>query len=353
MKGKILELTNVVLNIVIVVLLVVILFQGQEPVHVTVQVPVEEAAPVEVAAPEPTLKELQNGVPFRFVIVNNQHPIVRIMMLGFFEACENYGLDCEMAGIDGVDTAALLARAEETISLGSSGVVFYPNEAYFEAMKAIKDEGIPIVGIHVPLPEEHNDKLDGWIATDNIDYSVRSADAMAEAVKCEGPIAVTLGGHNEVETPAAEAFTARMQELCPGIEVLKPEEEGFEPAASIAKAAAIIAAHPDVKGAYSTTGAGSTTWATALRDAGKEAGEVAVISMDYSEQNLDWVRDGWVLALVGQPLYEETYAAVEMLVEIMKGGQVEFANDYPAPLIFADDVDQYYAYGERVVERFK
>jgi len=327
----------------------------QQPITVQIPVAAQPTAEAEVT-PTPAAVDyhaLQNGQPFRFVIVNNQHPIVRIMMLGFFEACEDYGLDCEMAGIDGTDTAALLAQAESTISLGSSGVVFYPNEAYFGVMQDIMNAGIPMVGIHVPLPDDRTDLLDGWIATNNIDYSNRAAVAMAEKVKCQGPIAVTLGGHNEVETPAGETFTAKMQELCPGIEVLAPEEEGFEPATAIAKAAAIITAHPDVKGAYSTTGAGSTTWATALRDAGFEAGDVTVISMDYSEQNLDWVSEGWVYALVGQPLYEETYAAVEMLLEILQGHEIDFANDYPAPLIFADDVDQYYAYGERVVERFK
>ena len=98
---------------------------------------------------------------------------------------------------------------------------------------------------------------------------------------------------------------------------------------------------------------GSTTWGTALRDAGKQPGEVIVISMDYSEQNLDWVSEGWVYALVGQPLYEECYRAVELLIDVLHGKEIEFANPYPAPLITADEVDTYYAYGERVRSRWK
>lgn len=315
--------------------------------------PTPTIAPVSEA--EPTNRELQGGDPFRLVVPNNQHPIVRIMMLGFFEACDDYGVDCVMAGIDFTDTAQLLARGEEAISLGSSGVVYYPNEAYFENMRDIMEAGIPVVGFHVILPDElEGDVALAWVAADSIDYSNRAADMMAEEVACEGPIAVTLGGHNEVETPAAEAFTARMEELCPGIEVLEPEEEGFEPATAIAKAASIISAHPDVKGAYSTTGAGSTTWATALRDADFEPGEVPVISMDYSEQNLDWVADGWVLALVGQPLYEETYRAVELLVDVLHGEQIEYANMYPAPLIQEDTIHKYYDYAARsAVRRFQ
>jgi len=313
-----------------------------------------EPTPVPPSA-EPTNLDLQNGDPFRLVVPNNQHPIVRIMMLGFFEACDDYGVECVMAGIDFTDTEQLLARGEEAISLGSSGVVYYPNEAYFENMRDVMAADIPVVGFHVILPDElAGDVALAWVAADSIDYSIRAADLMAEQVNCEGPIAVTLGGHNEVETPAAEAFTAHMKELCDGIEVLAPEEEGFEPATAIAKAAAIISAHPDVKGAYSTTGAGSTTWATALRDADFAPGEVKVISMDYSEQNLDWVKDGWVSALVGQPLYEETYKAVELLVGLLHGEDIEFANLYPAPLIQADSIQKYYDYAARSsVRRFQ
>jgi len=313
-----------------------------------------EPEPTAVPPAEMTARDLQDGKPFRMVVPNNQHPIVRIMMLGFFEACEAYDVECIMAGIDFTDTSALIAQGESTISLGSSGVVYYPDAAYHENMRDIMSNEIPIVGFHVPLGDEFSgDVATAWVAADKFDYSERSAVLMAEAVDCVGPVAVTLGGHNDVETPAGETFTTKMQELCPGIEVLEPEEEGFEPTASIAKAAAILTAHPDITGAYSTTGAGSTTWATALRDAGKQPGDVKIISMDYSEQNLDWVRDGWVYALVGQPLYEETYRSVELLIELLEGNDIEFANWYPAPLIQAADVDTYYDYGVRVRDRWE
>jgi len=312
----------------------------------------EEVLPTETS--EPTNRDLQGGNPFRMVVPNNQHPIVRIMMLGFFEACEDYDVDCVMAGIDYVDISALIARGEECISLGSSGVVYYPDGFLYENMRDIMGSGIPIVGFHIALDDElEGDIANSWVAPNSVDYSERVADMMAEKLECKGPIATTFFGPNDIETPAVNAFTARMEELCPGIEGFPPEEEGGEPAAAIAKAAAILTAHPDITGAYSTTGAGSTTWATALRDAGKEPGDVMVVSMDYSEQNLDWLSQGWVYAIVGQPLYEETYRAVELLVDLLHGEEIQFANWYPAPIILAEDVDKYYAYGERVRQRWK
>ena len=75
--------------------------------------------------------------------------------------------------------------------------------------------------------------------------------------------------------------------------------------------------------------------------------------MDYSEQNLDWVRDDWVYALVGQPLYEETYRAVELMVDLLHGEEIQYANIYPAPLIQKDTIHKYYDYAARsTVRRF-
>jgi ribose transport system substrate-binding protein len=358
---------SLVLQAIIAVLLAVLTINVlQEPAQktgdatptATPTTAVPEPSPVDEPTdiPEPvelTNRELQDGKPFRMVVPNIQHPIVRIMMLGFFEACEAYDVDCEMAGIEFTDTSALLAQSEATISLGSSGVVHYPDATYYEVMKDIVAADIPVIGFHVIIPDELKDvAATAWVAPDSVDYSIRAADLMAEKVDCQGPIAVTLGGHNDIETPAAVAFTEHIKELCDGIEVLEPEEEGFEPATAIAKAAAILSANPDITGAYSTTGAGSTTWATALGDAGNGPGDVVVISMDYSEQNLDWVSQGWVTALVGQPLYEETYQSVELLIDLLHGEEIQFANIYPAPLIQKEDVDTYYAYGERVKGRW-
>ena len=316
---------------------------------------VKEVPPPTVTEPaEVTNRSLQNGKPFRMVVPNNQHPIVRIMMLGFFEACEHYEVDCVMAGIDFVDISALIARSEETISLGSSGVLYYPDTVLYPAMQNIMAARIPVVSFHVPQPPEARVYQLAWVAANGIDYAERSAIAMCEKLgDATGSVALTVGSFNDVETPVAEAFTAKMAEVCPALKVLVPQEEGFEPSASAAKASAILTANPDLVAAYSTTGAGATTWMTAARDAGKQPGDIIIISMDYSEQNLDLVRDGWVYALVGQPLYEQSWRGVELLIDILHGRAVEYINWYPAPLIFAADVDIYYDYGKRVNLRWK
>lgn len=310
-------------------------------------IPAQPAAPTEAVTVEPTNRDLQGGKPFRFVHPNRQHPVVRLMMLGFVEACRDLDVDCVDAGLDFVDIPALLVKGEQAITLGSSGVVYTQDAVFYENGKAIVNAGIPLVATHIQLKNNEIPGLYAWVATDNIDYSQRSADRMAELIGCKGSVAVTLGSYSDLEGAVYEAFKARMQEKCPGIIVHEPYEEGFDSPPAIAKMVAIFRSDPDISAVYSTTGAGAYNWAQAAMEMGYAAGQVKIAGMDYSRQNLDLVKSGWVDFLVGQPLYEEHYRAVECLVGKLKGDPCELANPFPAPLVDKSNMDIYYGFCDR------
>lgn len=312
-----------------------------------------KATPVPSVTAEKTARELQNGKPFRGVWNGLEHPVIRTMILGFTEACEKYDVDCVVMGGGGFEDSTYIQLLEQSVAQGASGMVvgtygpFRPVE-----LEAIK-QGIPVVGFHTPMKEGEMPGLLAWVATDVTLYGKAVADAMADKLSCTGPIAVTQNTFNDTENEASRAFTEQMKLRCPDVEVLAPELEGGDQPSAIAKASAILTAHPDIKGAYGTTGGSPTTWAKALEQTGHKPGDVVVVGMDYVISNLDLVKSGWVYAVVGQPIYEETYKAVELLIAKLKGEPVEFNNVYPSPIITAADVDKYYGYSERVDAAFK
>jgi hypothetical protein len=55
-----------------------------------------------------------------------------------------------------------------------------------------------------------------------------------------------------------------------------------------------------------------------------------------------------VYALVGQPLSEEHYNAVEMLVKLLKGEKIPYANELLAPLITKADLDKDHQLNDKV-----
>ena len=101
----------------------------------------------------------------------------------------------------------------------------------------------------------------------------------------------------------------------------------------------IIQANPDIVGALSTTGGGPTTWAGGQKETGVP---LTAIGMDYTRVNLDLVDNEEVYAVVGQPLWDESYTAAQLLKKMAAGEQVPYWTEQPAPVITKADVDTYY-----------
>jgi ABC-type sugar transport system substrate-binding protein len=84
--------------------------------------------------------------------------------------------------------------------------------------------------------------------------------------------------------------------------------------------AAILAAHPDIAGLAgfdSESGAGIVT---ALREAGKEPGEIKVTAMEQTPNFFKTVKDGWVGGVVVQNRELFIYYAVKMLHDYNTNG---------------------------------
>jgi ribose transport system substrate-binding protein len=66
------------------------------------------------------------------------------------------------------------------------------------------------------------------------------------------------------------------------------------------------------------------------------------IGMDYTRVNLDLVKNGEVWAVVGQPLWDESFEAAKLLKKMAAGETVPYWTEMPAPVITADKLDPYY-----------
>lgn len=292
---------------------------------------------------ETPFHKAQNGKPIYLVHTNRQHPVVRIMMAGFFQACADYGLDCKDAGVDQEDLPGEIAKIEQINALGASGVIAtLHDKSEYVPVEDIINKGIPVINGHFPIPEGDEPGLLAWSAPDNVGYAKSAALAMVDKIQCKGKVSVTQGGLNDGENAVAKSFTETLRSKCPDVKILDVQIEGYDAAGAEAVTTAIVQANPDLVGAFSTTGGGAKAWANGLKASGKSAGEVAVIGMDYSRENLDLVKSGDVYMLVGQPLFEEFYYAVQLMVAHLMGYPVPYANTLPAPLITKDNVDKYY-----------
>jgi len=291
--------------------------------------------------------------PLAINMIVKGHPVHRIVQLGFLSKAKELGYPAEILGSEGADAADAVALAEQGIAKGVKGMLVWAHvPAFYPVIKKASDAGIKIVVPHFTIKEGDASGIDSNLAADPVKYSQDAAKAIGDKLAGKkGSVAVTQGSFNTVENSAAGAFTKYMNENYPDLKVLKPIEEGFDPPAAVSKAIAIIQANPDLLGAYSTTGGGPVTWAGAMDQTNRP--DLVCIGMDYTEQNIDLVKNGKIYAIVAQPLYEEAQQSVVILDKLLRGEKVPYFTPLDAPIVTRDGIGKYDEIIKKVKEWFK
>lgn len=281
------------------------------------------------------------------------HPVHKIMQAGFLSECKKLGYSCDIVGNDSsskVDIPASISLAQTAMSKTKyQGVGVYaldPGIYPLTKQVGVKDK-LPVVSWHFPLKQGTVPGLSAITGTKPDAYAVQAADAMGKQLGGKGTVAVTQGSYNPTENLVSKTFTETMAKDYPNVTVLKPALEDFEPSAAVAKATSILQAHPDVTGAFSTTGNGSETWSGAERQTGKH---LTIISMDYVRQNLDLVKGGKVYAIIAQPLFQEGAKTADLLAQMAQGKSASYYNWLPAPIVTKDKLAPYYAFLQKAGE---
>lgn len=276
------------------------------------------------------------------------HPVHRCVQLGFVEACKELGYQYQIVGTESNDNNEVNAAAEAAAAAGAKGIILWASdETMLPTISTLKnDYGAYTCVPHFRWDEGTASGLDVNLACDPVAYAKAAADYMAEALEGKtGSIALTQSGYTTNETAADEAFNARVTELqaegkLEGIKVLEPVIEGQgDVTESTDVVVSVIQANPDIVAGISWTGNGPVTWSNAARKCGYEAGEITIVSMDYTTDNLVELESGYVSALIAQPLYEEAYQAVYSLDKLLRGESVDYWTELDAPLMYKGGAD--------------
>jgi ribose transport system substrate-binding protein len=320
-------------------------------VEKTVVVPQVQTQVVEkqvTAAPATYKKE---GTLF-WVIVLKGHPVVQMTQVAFLKGCQALGgYKCEIVTIDDTNIDNLINLAEQALARPDAAgfCVFGGSPAFLPLYQKIADKGLPVVLPH--FVELEDPGLSGIISTDPAAYAVDAAQNVCKAIgDKKGSVAITQGAFNSTENTVAENFAKTMKKECPNVTVLDPEIEGFDPAQAVAKGVAIMKAHPDLIAAMSTTGGGPTTWAGAQKETNKK---IIAVGMDYTGPNLQLLQDDQIYALVGQPLWEESYQCPNLLDQVRQGKTIPYWTKLPAPFITKAEAPKYADYVKQVEDAVK
>jgi len=233
--------------------------------------------------------------------------------VGMKRIAEELGVKVVVAGPTDFDVPGFIAAVDQVCAQKPSGVSVVGgwDPSLTEPVKRCIEQGVPTVVDDGDLPD--SGRL-AYIGTNWTQVGVSQARKLMELLPNGGKLAtmsiINAGNMRE----AVAGFKAYIEANGGGkFEIVANEDDGGDAQKAAQVTAAILAAHPDIAGLAgfdSESGAGIVT---ALREAGKNPGDIKVTAMEQTPDFFKTAKEGWVDAIVVQNRELFIYYAVKLL----------------------------------------
>ena len=196
-------------------------------------------------------------------------------------------VDCLAPSLAGVaEQGAVLERAAAG---RPDGIAVDPVAAVADlpAIAGIRSRGVPVVLFDSPSPEPGMTS----VGNDFVQQGTIAAERLVGLIDARGKVAVMQGfpsAPNHRQRYEAQVAVLRRH---PGISIVDGGTDNDDIATAEREAAAVLAAHPDLRGYLCCDAAGPIGIAAAVRKAGR-VGQVAVVGMDGIGPILEAVQEG-------------------------------------------------------------
>lgn len=236
-------------------------------------------------------------------------------------------LNCtiRMSGPQEIDMPAFIAALEQEIAKKPDGIMVMGWESSLApAIDKVYDAGIPVICVDADVPSS---KRICFVGSDWYEQGQLQAKAVVPLLKDKAGKAVLIGIPGADNNVAAlNGYTDVMAKECPGIEVVQEiynstsnAQKVAETIGNLIKADTTIVA---VGGFDSTCGPGI---AQAIKEAGK-IGQIYGTCVDAELEHLQGVKEGALIAAVGQKRQFFTYYGAKMLYDIINS-PIQFTKD--------------------------
>ncbi len=256
-----------------------------------------------------------NSLP---LFVNNDY-------IGMDLIAEQLGVEVRKVGPQEVDLPAFQAAIEQEIAKKPDGMMVVGWDASLATgIDKAMDAGIPVVTVDADVPDS---KRLCFIGTDWYELGVSQAKAVAPYLEGKTGNAVCIGlpgGDNNKQ--ALDGYIATLAVLAPGITVEPKVYDSGSNAQQVAETIAnLIQSDSSLIAVAGFDSSGGPGISQAIKEAGK-VGQIFGTCVDAEPEHLQGVKDGALVAAVGQKRHFFTYYGVRMLYDYNHNG-IQFTKD--------------------------
>lgn len=333
------------------------------------QTEAEAPAPAEA----PPAEEVFDGKPtIGFIIPDDESLLTRCAMHGFLRTAENLNYPARLYALSPMDNA--LDVVGQAVSDGCSGLLIWADDPKLEeASRAAAETGLPVVIPYASTTLESTG-AQAILSPDPADFCTEAVRIMCEETIGRGNTAGVLavvrmpGAQQEIFDAFSAAVAASYPQFTVAEQLLTGDAAADEEAARV-----FIKEHADISGILSLSPGGATAWyegeIVAEKELKKEITSTpkpvngvkqkdprtrtpVIMSLDYTEENIDLVEDGKIYALIARPFYAAAAQSAMVLDSILHDASVQQLTRVNAPVIRKKDIEKYAAIVNEVKEWF-
>ncbi|MEB3419197.1 substrate-binding domain-containing protein [Salipiger marinus] len=278
----------------------------------------------------------QEDKTFALVQINQQALFFNEMNRGAQEAAETAGVNLVIFNANN-DSAAQNSAIETYIQEGVDGlaVVAIDVNGIMPAVEQAAAAGIPVVAIDAILPEGPQK---AQIGVDNAKAGADLAAYYNAQVSDSAKLGIVGALNSYIQNVRKDGFE---EALDTGKVTVAGTVDG-QNVQDVALGAAenLITANPDLSSIYATGEPALMGAIAAVSSQGRQS-DVAIYGWDLTAQAIDAIDEGYLKAVIQQDPAGMGAAAVEALITLSEGGEVESEISVPVTIVTQENVDDF------------
>jgi ribose transport system substrate-binding protein len=238
------------------------------------------------------------------------------------------------------DLAGQVSLVENAVNRKVAAIVLAPSDpdALVPAIKKAFEARIPVIVIDSAAADSAKTYYQSFLSTDNKLAGELCAKALIEKVGTTGKIAImsyTAGSGSEVgRVGGFKAYIEGHSKL----QILGPFYSNSQMGTALNQTTDVLAANPDLKGAFGANEPTAIGMARALVQAGKK-GKVVAIGFDGNSDLQGFIKDGTLEAIAVQSAYQMGNLGVKTAVEVLQGKKVPKFRDTGVIMVTKKNID--------------
>ncbi|KPP88320.1 MAG: ribose transport system substrate-binding protein [Rhodobacteraceae bacterium HLUCCA08] len=243
------------------------------------------------------------------------------------------------------DPAVQFDQIQDMISQNPDAIVVWPTSqnALIPAIREASRSGIPVVTSNSPIGEAGRRYVVGHTGPDDCAQAEQAADMLAGALDGDGNVVVVEGtpGYT-VSILRGNCFLDRIEDEYPGITILDSQTAEWNRERAQTVMETFLTQYGDeIDGVYAFDDGMGLGVISALQGAGKEPGEVAVVTCNQFGEGWDAMREGWHQGSNKQSPIDDAILAIQTAVKVANGIEVPELQGIDTPMVLPGNVDEF------------